>query len=173
VPTVVGAVFLLAGIYSLLRALRRRSIRGPGTHETGAEVGTALQGRVAREMRVYYTKPSTRFCNPSSPSEFDRQMLSLLNSIEVGADDIDAKIDALRSYVGKEAPFRRWRDQYKANMVWRKGDESLPWVAETWQLRTNWARLRLVGPTWGSYTMAAAWIAPAGKPAQTSADPLR
>jgi hypothetical protein len=55
-------------------------------------------------------------------------------------------------------------------MVRRKGDESLQWVAETWQLTTNWARLRRLGPTWGPYTMAGAWVPPAGQSAQTSAE---
>jgi hypothetical protein len=169
-PTLVGAVFFLFGVYSLVRALRPWNTRGPATHEARGEVGAALQARVARDMRVYYTKPSTRFCNPASPSEFDRQMLSLFDSIEAGADDIDTKIEALRSYVRKEGLFQRWKDQYKANMVWRKGHESLQWVAETWQLRINWARLRILGPTWGSYTIAAAWVAPAGQSAQTTAE---
>jgi len=61
-----------------------------------------------------------------------------------------------------EGRFQRWKDQYKANIVWRTGDESLQWVPETWQLRTNWARLRVLGPTWASYTIAPAWVAPAG-----------
>jgi hypothetical protein len=161
VSTLVGAAFLVFGVYGFVRLLRRRNIRAPAMAET-REVGVALQARVAGHARVYYTKPSTRFYKPASPSEFDRQILSLLDSIEAGAGDIDAKIETLRSYVRQESFFQRWKDQYKANMVWRKGDESLQWVSETWQMRINWARLRLLGPTWGSYTMAQAWITPAG-----------
>jgi hypothetical protein len=160
--TLVGAVFLVAGVYSLVRTLRRRNIRGPAMGERRVEAGAVLQARVARDVREYYTKPSTRFCNPASPSEFDRQMLSLFDSIEAGAGDIDAKIELLRSYVRNEGLFQRWKDQYKVNMVWRKGDESLQWVPETWQMRINWARLRILGPTWGSYTIAPAWVAPVG-----------
>ena len=88
-------------------------------------------------------------------------MLALFDSIEAGAGDIDAKIEALRSYVQSEGRFQRLKHQYRANILWRTGDESLQWVPETWQLRTNWARLRLLGPTWNKYTMAAAWVSPA------------
>lgn len=159
-PTFVGAVFILFAVYSLVRARRSQKIRAPVRDEARG-LGAELQALLARDMRLYYTKPSTRFCNPASPSEFDSQMLSLFDSIEAGDGDIDARIEALRSYVQKEDLFQRWKDHYKANMVWRKGDESLQWVPETWQLRTNWARLRILGPTWGSYTMARAWVAPA------------
>jgi len=160
-PTIVGIVFLLFGLYMLVRGRRTRNIRGVVRDETRG-LGADLQARLARDMRAYYTKPSTRFCNPASPSEFDQQMLSLFDSIETGAGDIDAKIETLRSYVFTEGRFQRWKDQYKANIVWRTGDESLQWVPETWQLRTNWARLRVLGPTWASYTIAPAWVAPAG-----------
>jgi hypothetical protein len=161
VSTIVGAVFVLFGIYSLFGALRSRKIHRA---TTPGEVGAAWPARLARDMRVYYTKRSTRFRNPASLREFDRQMLSLFDSIEAGSDDIDAKIEKLRSYVGQEGLFQRLRDQNSASIVWRKGDDSLPWVAETWQLRTNWTRLRLLGPTWAKYTTAAAWVTPADWP---------
>jgi hypothetical protein len=161
-PIVVGAIFVLVGVYSLVRAMRRRGIRGPATDEYQGEEGGALQARMARDMRVYYTKGSTRFSDAASAGEFDQQMLSLFDSMEAGAGDIDAKIETLRSYVRNEGLFRRLRDQYRANTVWRKGDESLRWNPQTWQLRTNWARLRILGPTWGSYAMAPAWGAPIG-----------
>lgn len=157
---VVGAVFLVAGVYYLIRALRRRNIRGPVRGQ--GPVGLALQAQVAGKVRTYYTKPSSRLCNPATPSQFDRQMLSLLDSIEAGAGDIDARIEVLRTYIHSEAVFQRWRDQYKANMVWRKGDESLAWIPETWQMRTNWARLRVLAPRWGSYTMAEVWVTARG-----------
>jgi hypothetical protein len=155
-PTVVGAVFVLVAVYGFFRFRRSENVRAPVrdvTRGTGAE----LQARLARDMRAYYTKRS----NPASPSEFDRQMLSLFESIEASAGDIDAKIETLRTYVQREGRFQRLRHQYKASIVWRTGDESLQWVSETWQLRTNWARLRLLGPTWGKYTIAAAWVTPA------------
>jgi hypothetical protein len=159
-PTLVGAVFVLVAVYSFFRFRRSENVRAPVrdvTRGTGAE----LQERLARDMRAYYTKRSSRSGNPASSSEFDRQMLSLLDSIEAGAGDIDAKIETLRTYVQREGRIQRLKHQYKANIVWRTGDESLQWVSETWQLRTNWARLRLLGPTWGKYTIAAAWVTPA------------
>ncbi len=155
-PIFVGAVFLLFGVYTIVRARRSQNVRAPvrdGTPISGAE----LQASLARDMRAYFK----RFSNPVKPSEFDLLMLSLFDSIEANASDIDATIEAVRSHVLKEGRFRRWKDQSQANNVWRKGDESLPWIPETWQLRINWARLRVLGPTVASYTMAPAWVAPA------------
>jgi hypothetical protein len=153
-PTVVGAVFVLAAIYSFFRFRRSENVRAP-VRDVTRGTGLALQVLLARDMRAYYTKH-----HRSSPSEFDRQILSLFDSIEAGAGDIDAKIEALRTYVQSESPFQRLKHQYRANILWRTGDESLQWVSETWQLRTNWARLRLLGPTWGDYTIAGAWVTP-------------
>jgi hypothetical protein len=141
-PTVVGAVFVLAAIYSFFRFRRSENVRAP-VRDVSRGTGLALQALLARDMRAYYTKH-----HRSSPSEFDRQMLSLFDSVEAGAADIDAKIETLRSYVQNEGVFQRWKDQYRASIVWRTGDESLQWVSETWQLRTNWARLRLLGVKW-------------------------
>jgi hypothetical protein len=155
VPTVVGAVFVLVSVYSFFRFRRSENVRAP-VRDVSRGIGAELQARLARDMRAYYTKRSS-----ASPSEFDSQMLSLFDSIEAGAGDIDAKIEMLRAYVQKEGHFQRWKHQYRANIVWRTGDESLQWLPETWQLRTNWARLRILGPTWASYTMAPAWGAPA------------
>jgi hypothetical protein len=160
VPTIVGAVFVLVAVYSVFRFRRSENVRAP-VRDVSRGTGAELQARLARDMRAYYTRRSSRSGNPASPSEFDSQMLSLFDSIEAGAGDIDAKIETLRAYVQKEGRFQRLRHQYRANIVWRTGDESLQWVPETWQLRTNWARLRILGPTWASYTMAPAWGAPA------------
>jgi hypothetical protein len=161
-PTIVGAVFVLVAVYSFFRFRRSENVRGAVRDETRG-LGSVLQARLASDMRAYYTKHYR-----GSPSEFDRQMLSLFDSIEAGATDIDAKIETLRSYVQKEGLFQRWKHQYRANIVWRTGDESLQWVPETWLLRTSWARLRIVGPTWASYTMAPAWGAPASTTARAS-----
>jgi hypothetical protein len=160
VPTIVGAVFVLVAVYSFFRFRRSENVRAP-VRDVSRGTGAELQARLARDMRAYYTRRSSRSGNPASPSEFDSQMLSLFDSIEACAGDIDAKIETLRAYVQKEGRFQRLRHQYRANIVWRTGDESLQWVPETWQLRTNWARLRILGPTWASYTMAPAWGAPA------------
>ena len=154
VPTIVGAVFVLVAVYSFFRFRRTENVRGP-VRDVTRGTGLELQALLARDMRSSYTKH-----HPASSSEFDRQMISLFDSIETGAGDIDAKIETLRIYVQKEGRFQRLKHQYRANIVWRTGDESLQWVSETWQLRTNWARLRLLGPTWGKYTIAAAWVPP-------------
>jgi hypothetical protein len=166
-PTVVGALFALVAVYSFFRFRRSENVRAP-IRDLTRGTGLALQALLACDMRAYYTKH-----HRSSPSEFDRQMLSLFDSIEAGAGDIDAKIEALRSYVQNEGLFQRWKDQYRASIVWRTGDESLQWVSETWQLRTNWARLRLLGPTWGKYTIAAAWVPPASSAVSPTSSPDR
>lgn len=164
-PTFVGALFFLIGVYLLVRALRRRRVGGPGPFVSGLEVSAEERARVAQKARAYYTKPSTRLCNPASPSEFDRQMLALFDSIEADADDIDAKIEGMRTYVRQEGYFQRRKDKHKAMLVWQMGAASLQWVPptkETWQLRCNWNRLlRIFGSTWGSsYTVAPRWIRP-------------
>jgi hypothetical protein len=167
IPTIVGAVFAVFGVYSFFRFRRSQNVRG-AVRDVSRGLGLELQARLARDMRAYHTKH-----HRSSPTEFDRQMLSLFDSIEAGAGDIDAKIETLRSYVQKEGLVQRWKDQYRANIVWRTGDESLQWVSETWQLRTNWARLRLLGPTSGKYTIAASWVPPASSAVGPTASPDR
>jgi hypothetical protein len=159
----ISGVFFLLGVYLLVRALRRPRVSGSASIETRLEVSAAEQTQVARDARADYT--SSNLFNKVKPSEFDRQMLSLLDSIEAGAGDIDAKIEALRSYVRHEGIFRGWKDRLKARVMWQKGAAKLQWVAatpETWQLRCNWNRLlRIVGSTWGSeHTIAPRWIAP-------------
>jgi len=167
VPMIVGAVFVLVAVYSFFRFRRSENVSGP-VRDVTRGTGLELQALLARDMRAFYTKH-----HPASPSEFDRQMLSLFDSIEAGAGDIDAKIETLRIYLQGEGRFQRLKHQYRANTVWRTGDESLQWVSETWQLRTNWARLRLLGPTWGKYTIAAAWVPPASSALSPASSPDR
>jgi hypothetical protein len=156
VPMIVGAVFLVFGVYTFFRARRSGNIRAPvvpGPRVPGAD----WQARLGREMGAQFT----RSVNAAAPTEFDKLMLFLLAGIEANAGDVDARIEALRSHLQTEGRVHRWRDQGRANAVWRKGDESLPWIPETWQLRINWARLRVLGPTVASYTIAPAWVEPA------------
>lgn len=163
-PFLVGAVFFLFGVFTVVTTWRTQHVRGPirdGTRVVGAE----LQARLARDVRAYHK----RFSSASSPTQFDLLMFSLFDSIEANASDIDARIEALRSHVRKEGLFQRWRHQNQANNIWRKGDDSLEWAADTWQLRINWARLRLLGPTDKAYTIAPAWVAPPGEPTEPRA----
>ena len=166
-----GGLFFLIGIYLLVRALRRPRVAGSASIETRIEVSAAEQARVAREARASYLMSSGY--KPASASEFDVQMLSLFDSIEAGAGDIDLKIETLRQLVRSEGLFHRWRDKFKANFVWQRGASSLQWVPatpETWQLRTNWNRLlRITGSTWGSqHPIAPRWIAPDESPSVRS-----
>jgi hypothetical protein len=155
VPMIVGAVFLVFGIYTVLRARRSRNVRAPAVPGVWAP-GTEWQARLGREMAAFFT----RSVSEASPREFDKLMLALLDGVEGNAGDIDARIEAVRLHLQAEGLLHRWRDQGRANAVWRKGDELLPWIPETWQLRTRWARLRVLGPTVASYTIAPAWVAP-------------
>lgn len=163
-PAFVGALFFLIGVYLLVKSLGRRRISPSASIETRLAVSAEEQAKVACEARAHYTQQGARIYNPASPSEFDRQMLSLLDSIEVDASDIDDKIAALRSYVWHEGLFHRWWDKNKAKLVWQRGAATLQWAPstpETWQLRCNWNRLlRIVGRTWGDYTVAPRWIRP-------------
>ncbi len=155
VPLIVGAVFLVFGVYTILRARRSQNVRAPIVPEA-RDPYADWQARLGRDMGAQFT----RSVNAAAPSEFDKLMLFLLAGIEANAGDVDARIEALRSHLQTEGRVHRWRDQGRANAVWRKGDESLPWIPETWQLRINWARLRVLGPTVASYTMAPSWVAP-------------
>jgi hypothetical protein len=44
-------------MFVLVKALRRRTIRGPASDKNPGDVGAVLQTMVARDVRAYYTKP--------------------------------------------------------------------------------------------------------------------
>jgi hypothetical protein len=167
-PTFVGALFLLLGLYLLFRTLKRRKPRILSATVAEGALVVGEQARLAREMRAFYTNPSHPLCKLANPTEFDRMMLSLFDSIEADSSDIDDRIDGLRSYLRQKGFFRAYGDRFKAHLVWNKGAVSLQWTrpsADVWQLRCNWNRLLRVsnvGPGWNDgQTVAPKWIAQA------------
>lgn len=127
------------------------------------------QKRLAQEARAYYLAPSSKLCSLDNPSEFDLQMLELFESIEEGASDIDARIEALRIYYRRENVWERFKDRTKVGLVWRmagaalqRRDSKLGKTAGMWQLRCNWNRLGLITNRWiTGLTVAPQWIGPA------------
>lgn len=109
------------------------------------------QKRLAQEARAYYIAPSSKLCNPENPSEFDLGMLELFQSIESCANDIDARIEALRLLYRQESIWRRFKDRTKVGLIWRvagaalqRRDSQLGKTPGMWQLRCNWNRLGLI-----------------------------
>ncbi len=175
-PAFVGALFLLIGLYLLFRTLRRRQQGTLTATVTDGEAGIGEQARLAQEMRAFYTNPAHPLCKLANPTEFDRMMLSLFDSIQADATDIDTKIDGLRSYLQQKGFFRSYGERFKVHLVWNRGAASLQWTrpsADVWQLRCNWNRLLRVanvGPWWNDgHTVAPKWILPAGTNAGVAA----
>jgi hypothetical protein len=164
--TLVSALFLGVGIWLLYRTLTRRNPQFRATRLAGGE-GLGEQARLAQSMRAFYTHPAHPMGNLLSPTEFDRLILSLFDSIEAGAGDIDGKIDALGTYVRNKGFWRGYGDRLKAHVIWSQGAATLQWTKQTdeiWQLRCNWNRLLRVanlGPWWkDGHTVAPTWITP-------------
>jgi hypothetical protein len=164
--TFVGALFLLVGFYLLVRTLRRR--QSPLTaNGLDRAVGLGEQARLAQEMRAFYTDPGRPLLRRANPTEFDRLMLSLFDSIEAGSGDIGDRVETLLSHVCQKGFFRAYGDRFKAHLVWNKGAVALQWTQQTpdaWQLRCNWNRLLRVanvGPGWNEgLRVAPKWIGP-------------
>jgi hypothetical protein len=130
-------------------------------------VSRAEQARLAQDARAYYTAPSSKLCNLDAPSELDLQMLELFESVEAGASDIDARIEALRLHFLQGNIWQRFKDRTKVGLVWQAAggrleqrDRELGKTAGMWQLRCNWNRLGLITTRWPAMTVAPEWIGP-------------
>jgi hypothetical protein len=118
--------------------------------------------------RILYSK--------NRPSRFDQLLLSLLDSIEQEAGDIDAKLETLRVYLLQEKFVYRTWDHLRLRAAWLLGIYCLDWQAATparTQLKRNWNRLARgmgqgVDYIFGDYgdssdEMASAWHMPQGQ----------
>jgi hypothetical protein len=166
-PMFVGGLFLLLGLYLLVRTLNRRQPSPVTNNVLDGNSGLGEQARLAQEMRAFYTNPAYALCNLANPSELDRLMLVLFDSMEAGTGDIDQAIEGLRSHLRQRGFFRTYGDRFKVHLVWNQGAAGLQWTKQTpdvWQLRCNWNRLLRVanlGPGWDEgQTVAPRWIAP-------------
>lgn len=132
------------------------------------------QLRLGREAKAFYCDPRHPICNLKQPTELDRLMLSLFESIEGCRVDIDAKLAALGRYVRQQDIFTRFFSTTpKIKITWQamayelqERDRGNDKSDARWQMRINWNRLlRTVGPTWGStYTISPEWIGPMVEP---------
>ncbi len=179
-PLIVGAAFFLFGLSLLVRALRKPKFIGPAlsrpTRELSLEEQLSCVRRedqewLAREARAYYLK---HLFKPARPTGLDQQMLSLFDSIEAGAPDVDAKIEGLRDYRRREGFFRGYGDYLKLDREWnaiayklQRADSGATRSDSMWQLRINWNRmLRAMGSTWGApNTISPTWVGPAPRQA--------
>jgi len=97
----------------------RRREQFAGVSEVSA-AEQALLGQAAREM---YVGPEFGLCNLDAPSEFDKHVLSLFDSIEANGDDIDTKIENLRAYL-KSGGSRVSTARRSREVGWRLGPTS-------------------------------------------------
>jgi hypothetical protein len=133
-----------------------------------SEVSVAEQAILAQEARALYTGPKFKLCNPLTPSEFDRHVLSLLDSIEANRDDIDAKIEAMRVYLKSNNLGERFKNKQKldivytnvaAHLVHRKGGHSRIGMQ---QLLANWRKVGRLVNQWERPRAPETWIRPLG-----------
>lgn len=131
------------------------------------------QERLAQVARAYYIAPSSKLCDPSRPSRFDSQLLSLFDLIEAGyGPAIDAQIETLRLTFNRPGSWTRFKDRTKVGLLWRQcsahlqhRDGQLGKTDGMWQLRCDWNRISLITNRWTTgLTIAPAWIGPAPLP---------
>jgi hypothetical protein len=126
------------------------------------------QERLAQEARSYYLAPKSKMCDATKLSEFDKQMLSLFDSIEANGYDIDGKIEGLRLTLKKEGGWTHFKDQTKVGVLWtmmagklQVRDRALGETSGMWQLRCNWNRISLITNRWTTgITVAPGWLGP-------------
>ena len=130
-----------------------------------SKVSVTEQASLAQEARAMYVGPDYRLSNPQAPSEFDRQLLSLFDSIEENRDDIDAKLESLRVYLKTINMWDRLKNKQKLNLVYtnmaaylvrpRRGQSRIGMQ----QLLANWGRFGRLGVA-GPSKVPATWIRP-------------
>jgi hypothetical protein len=132
-----------------------------------SEVSAAEQADLGREARAMYTNPQWKLCNPETPSDFDSTVLSLFQSVEANGDDIDAKLETVRTALANAGHFERGKDKWKLNLVYgnmaaylvrsRPGRSRLGMQ----QLLASWGRVgKVAGGDVGPRRVPDAWIRP-------------
>jgi hypothetical protein len=161
-----GLLILVAFIASMVWIvwLSRRRAQFAGV----SEVSATEQAQLGQEARAMYVGPEFGLCNIDNPSEFDRQVLSLFDSIEANRDDIDTKIENLRaSLKSSGSRFERLKNKQKLHLVYRNGAAYLVQPRPDrsrlgmQQLLASWGRVgRLVSGSEGPSKVPDAWIRP-------------
>jgi hypothetical protein len=132
-----------------------------------SEVSAAEQADLGREARAMYTSPQWKLCNPETPSDFDSTVLSLFHSIEANRDDIDAKLETVRTTLANAGHFERSKDKQKLYLVYRNMAaylvRSRPGRSRLGmqQLLASWGMVgKLAGGDVGPRRVPDAWIRP-------------
>jgi hypothetical protein len=133
-----------------------------------SEVSAAEQAELGHAARAMYVGPEFRLCNIESPSDFDTHVLSLFDSIEANRDDIDTRIENLRTYLKSGGSlFDRLKNKQKLHLVYQNGAAYLvrPRPERSrlgmQQLLASWGRVgRLVSSSEGPSKVPKAWIRP-------------
>lgn len=161
-----GLLILVAFIASMVWIvwLGRRREQFAGV----SEVSAAEQAQLGQAARAMYVDPAFRLCNIEAPSEFDNRVLSLFDSIEGNRDDIDTRIENIRTYLKSGCSgIDRLKNKNKLDLVYRTGASYLvrPRPGRSrlgmQQLLASWGRVgRLVSSSEGPSKVPAAWIRP-------------
>ena len=133
-----------------------------------SEVSAAEQAQLGREARAMYIGPGFRLCNIEAPSEFDSRLLALFDSVEANRDDIDTKIEDLRTYLKSGCTtLERFKNKQKLRLVYNdmaaylvrpRRDRSRLGMQ---QLLASWGRVgRLASGFEGPSKVPNAWIRP-------------
>src|SRR5260370_13528742 len=77
--------------------------------------GLGEQAKLAQQVRAFHTNPAHPVFKLANPTEFDRMMLSLFDSMERDVPEIDDKIDGLGSYLRQKGFFRAYGDRFKVD----------------------------------------------------------
>jgi hypothetical protein len=153
--------FMAAMVWIVWLGRRREQFAGV------SEVSAAEQADLGREARAMYTSPQWKLYNPETPSDFDSAVLSLFDSIEANRDDIDAKLETVRTTLANAGHFERSKNKQKLYRVYRNmaaylvrsraGRSRLGMQ----QLLASWGRVgKLAGRDVGPRRVPDAWIRP-------------
>jgi hypothetical protein len=154
--------FVAAMVWIVWMGRRRAQFAGV------SEVSTAEQALLGQEARAMYVGREFRLCNIDAPSEFDSRLLSLFDSIEANRDDIDTKIEDLRTYLKSGCTtFERFKNKQKLRLVYNNMAaylvRSRPERSRLGmqQLLASWGRVgRLASGFEGPSKVPKAWIRP-------------
>src|ERR1700674_1108363 len=162
-PAALALFFGLMAVMVWIVWMGRRREQFGGASEVSADE----QADLGREARAMYTSPQWKLCNPETPSGFDSTVLSVFDSIEANRDDIDARIETVRTTLANAGYFERSKDKLKLNLVYgnmaaylvrsRPGRSRLGMQ----QLLASWGRVgKLAGGDAAPRRVPDAWIRP-------------